>query len=122
MYLTLIKYGAPALLILGIIGTIYWQQSRIETLNQELGRATDTIQTQKRTIQQIKSTVERNQKVLGEFNTEVKKIRRETGELEKTLSKHDLDELATEKPGLIQNRANSATKELLKNLEQASEY
>lgn len=122
MYMMLLKYGAPAILVLGVVGALYFQHSRIESLNQELSSAKTTINTQKQTISSIRSTVERNQKALSEFDSKVKEIRNETSQLEQTLSEHNLEVLAREKPGLIENRANSATKEVLNDLEEASKY
>lgn len=122
MYWTLFKYGAPILLVMAIAGALYFQHSRIEDLNQELANARTTIETQKNTITTIRDTVKRNRKSLSEFNSKVKEIRSETNELQQTLSEHNLEELANEKPGLIENRANNATKELFDNFEEASKY
>lgn len=122
MWGLLLKFGAPALFGVAIIGTIYYQHNRIEELNSSLGEARSVIDTQNNTISSIRQISEKNRQRLQQFRNDVKQIRSNAAELEKTLSKHDLRRLSESKPGLIEQRVNDGTDDIFKDIEDASDF
>lgn len=68
------------------------------------------IQTQNDQIKNLISNAEKTQTQLNALEKEKNESEREVNELRNTFARHDLDNLALAKPGLIQTKVNRATK------------
>ena len=68
------------------------------------------IQTQNDQIKNLISNAETTQTQLNALEKEKNESEREVNELRNTFARHDLDNLALAKPGLIQTKVNRATK------------
>lgn len=58
---------------------------------------------------------------LAELNNRLVTIRRESTQMAELLARHDLKYLATQKPGLIENRVNRGTKDVFNQLKELSD-
>ena len=68
------------------------------------------IQTQNDQIKNLISNAEKTQTQLNALEKQKNESEREVNELRNTFARHDLDNLALAKPGLIQTKVNRATK------------
>tara|TARA_R100000231_G_scaffold137474_1_gene113927 strand:- start:1941 stop:2354 length:414 start_codon:yes stop_codon:yes gene_type:complete len=68
------------------------------------------IQTQNDQIKNLISNAEKTQTQINALEKEKNESEREVNELRNTFARHDLDNLALAKPGLIQTKVNRATK------------
>jgi len=68
------------------------------------------IQTQNDQIKNLISSAEKTQTQINALEKEKNESEREVNELRNTFARHDLDNLALAKPGLIQTKVNRATK------------
>jgi len=68
------------------------------------------IQTQNDQIKNLISNAEKTQTQLNALEKEKNESEREVNELRNTFARHDLDNLALAKPGLIETKVNRATK------------
>ncbi len=68
------------------------------------------IQTQNDQIKNLISNAEKTQVQINALEKEKNESEREVNELRNTFARHDLDNLALAKPGLIQTKVNRATK------------
>ncbi len=123
------KFIAGGLIILSLVSSIILFKQHYDTLKKErddyllkFNTAEQNHKTTKASFNQYKVDAERNienlsislDNLAGQFEMAVEK----SNELEKMLSKHDFGYLAKKKPGLINNRVNSATDRLFRTLEQ----
>lgn len=94
-----------------------WSQSELASLRENNAKLELAIEQQKRTIADLQNFQRRqNENIRGlqEKLVETETYRRS---LEQKFLKNDLEYLAREKPGLIENRINSATSKILDQIE-----
>ena len=103
--------GAIAISIIGgCIWYIDYLQDQVATLKGNQITLQNEIKTQN---EQIKNMIEQNQKqnsLITSMEKEKNEAEREVNKLRDTFARHDLDNLALAKPGLIETRVNKATK------------
>lgn len=74
------------------------------------------IDQQNKDIEKLLSSAANTQKTINDLELAKNASEREVNKLRDTFAKHDLDNLALAKPGLIQNRVNKATLRVKDNL------
>ena len=68
------------------------------------------IEEQNKDIDRLLTSAANTQNTINELEKAKNESEREVNKLRDTFARHDLDNLALQKPGLIQNRVNKATK------------
>lgn len=98
-----------AVLILGFAGYFYWSQSKIEDLVKAKVAYEITIQTQQQALQQLGVDIE----VIKQVNAELAEIERDNADAASKLADKlsQLKEIVKEKPGIVQDLVNKASKE-----------
>lgn len=111
-----------ALIVLSGLFYLYYNssQGKIKILTENVAKMEIVAQTQKETINKMENEMQAQADATKKNQEEVAKIREDTSKLSKLLAKHDLAYLAANKPGLIENRVNTATKQTFKELEEIS--
>lgn len=114
--------SAVIIAILAGGGFLYfrWSQSQLAELNKQVEFYSQKVEQLQSSLDATYDHIDRMQSRMNNLNTNMRNISQQTSELRKVLAKHDLEKLAAKKPGLIQNRANEATKELFNELEAIS--
>lgn len=106
--LTKLLFGFTLALVTAC-GFLFWEN---KVLNANLVKIEAVYERQKTTILEMEKnfnkTVEENSALQERINNQTAEV----DELRKKLIEHDLTKLALEKPGLIENRINNATKKL----------
>lgn len=74
------------------------------------------IEEQNKDIDRLLTSAANTQNTINELEKAKNESEREVNKLRDTFARHDLDNLALQKPGLIQNRVNKATKRVKDNL------
>lgn len=74
------------------------------------------IEEQNKDIDRLLTNAANTQNTINELEKAKNESEREVNKLRDTFARHDLDNLALQKPGLIQNRVNKATKRVKDNL------
>lgn len=126
----LLRIGLVSVLI-GILGAGYWHYTsilddRTEALAQV--REVEIVKKiQEKTINDLTIALNKErekmrefQEVLTELATVQKNANKEARRLNDVLSKHDLNALSLAKPGLIENRINAGTADILRMFEQTT--
>lgn len=114
-------YLIIAALLAVIAGTAFWYykdtQHRIEVLTQEKAQLEISVDLQQKAIESLKSDMLAMGRILTDTNKKFDIARQEAQTLADKLAKHELGALAVQKPGLVQNRVNEATKEAYRCIE-----
>ena len=74
------------------------------------------IQTQNDQIKNLISSAQKTQSQMNALEKEKNESEREVNQLRNTFARHDLDNLALAKPGLIESKVNKAVKRITKDL------
>jgi len=96
------------ILILGLGG--YWLYTENQTLKQDNVKLEAAVEEQKQTIKVIQENFERQGKALNNLQIKNQQIEAEKDRYLDIFRRHDLNKLAIAKPGLIEIKANKATK------------
>ena len=113
--------GAAMLIMAGSFAVYFkYSQGQIADLNQEKAVLTVQVATVKRQYEFLEEQIKKQAQAQEELNRNLATIRKETGALAVLLSKHDLGNLAVRKPGLIENRVNKGTAEVMRKMEEIS--
>jgi len=122
------KMIVGGLAILAISLTIYAGYKYVVNLQEDNARLTGevtkleiAVEIKDKTINQVKTdllTNEKNQKVLNE---ELAAARKDKDEIIKLFGDHDFAKLVAKKPGLIEKKINTATKKVLKEIENVTQ-
>jgi len=105
------------LVLVSIMGILYWQNQRLSSLNQAYELRN---QEQKAAIETLQSDFKMQTKGLLDLQAKNQEIEAEMNRYLDIFKRHNLSKLAAAKPGLIQNRVNDATKEVFNSIEQDS--
>ena len=107
------------ILILGLGG--WWLYNENQTLTENNIKLESAVQEQKETIAQIQEQYEKQGKSLMQMSRKNAEIEAEKAEYLAIFARHNLDNLALRKPGLMQNRFNKASEEVMEGLEDDTE-
>ena len=109
------------LIIMGLFGSVgygaYWYyndtQARITQLRENNTKLELANEQNQETIENMQEQAEQNAARMQTLQADLQKAEKYGDELRSTLQKHNLTQLALRKPGLIQNRINSASDKIL---------
>ena len=102
------------ILILGLGG--WWLYNENQTLTENNIKLEAAVQEQQETIAQIQEQYEKQGKSLMQMSRKNAEIEAEKAENLAIFARHNLDNLALRKPGLMQNRFNKASEEVMEGL------
>ena len=107
------------LLVLGI--TSYWLYTENQTLTENNMKLEFAVEEQKQTMAIMKEQYEKQGESLMNMSRMNAQIEKEKAEYLAIFSRHNLDLLATKKPGLIESRFNNASEAVMEGLEDDTE-
>jgi hypothetical protein len=110
-------FMGTTVVLAGLSYFLYQENAKLRGVNAQLVIAT---QTQEETITQLQNDMQLQGTSLLELQTEAQKIQLEMNRYLDIFKRHNLTKLAAAKPGLIETRANKATKEVFDGIEQDS--
>lgn len=117
----LILGGIIALLGTGFKFYYDYAQAKMEVLESNIEKANLAIESQKKAFDSYKTNVENQLENISGLQERQREIADQTNELSELLARHRLDQLAAGKPGLIERRANAATKRVFSDVEASSQ-
>lgn len=91
-------------------------EKEIATLNREAASLRDANDDNLLTISQLRTNLEEIEKQKDKLTADLNNAKVYQVTLEEKLRKHDLEQLASAKPGLIETRINNATQQVFKDL------
>jgi hypothetical protein len=97
-----------------------YAQEKMILLAASVEKANDQIKEQEKTFNEYKTTIATQLEGLKILEERQLAVESETGELAKMLARHRLDQLSAGKPGLIERKANAATKKVFAEIEEIS--
>ena len=106
------------ILVLGL-GS-YWLYNENQTLKENNAQLQVGIETQEKTIESLKNDFALQGEALGTLQAKNNEIELEMNRYLDIFKRHNLTKLAAAKPGLIESRANKATKEVFDGIENDS--
>ena len=105
--------GVMALISFVVAGAFYWYyndtQERMAILNENNAKLEVAVQTSEAAVEQLQVDFQRASEELNKVNTEFADIRRQNRTLSDKLGRHDLGNLAENKPGLVERVINGAS-------------
>ena len=106
--------GVMALISFVMAGAFYWYyndtQERMAILNENNAKLEVAVQTSEAAVEQLQVDFQRASEELDKVNTEFADIRRQNRTLSDKLGRHDLGNLAENKPGLVERIITGASK------------
>ena len=105
--------GIGIMLVISMTGSIWYinyLQDQIATLKGNQLILETEIKQQNDDLQRLIATAKNTQIQINSLEKEKQESEREVNKLRDTFARHDLDNLALQKPGLIQTRVNKGTK------------
>ena len=105
--------GIAIMLVISMTGSIWYinyLQDQIATLKGNQLILETEIKQQNDDLQRLIATAKNTQIQINSLEKEKQESEREVNKLRDTFARHDLDNLALQKPGLIQTRVNKGTK------------
>lgn len=112
--------GAAALAFIGLAGTVYVYKLKFEKAEIKQQVAEQQRDTMMEVNKQILSAQAEDAKLREKLYSDFKGARDEAEEFKRKLAEHDLNALATAKPGLITLYARRATERVLRDIEAAA--
>lgn len=119
-----VSVGLAVLMALGGYGFyLYYEhtQERMQEQAAEIALVRMANENLADTVAKKDEALSRQIENLNRLNREVATIRKEAGDMAELLSRHDLRYLAAKKPGLIERRVNSGTKDVFNQLKALSD-
>ena len=113
------QFFIAIILVLGLGSWYLYNQN--QTLTQNNIKLEAAVEEQKKTIETIKEQYEKQGKSLLQMSRKNAEIEQEKAEYLAIFSRHNLDLLATKKPGLMENRFNGASEAVMEGLEDDTE-
>ena len=98
----------------------YWLYTENQTLKENNAQLKVGIETQEKTIESLKNDFALQGEALGTLQAKNNEIELEMNRYLDIFKRHNLTKLAAAKPGLIESRANKATKEVFDGIENDS--
>lgn len=117
---TYVMIGLVVAFLASAVGFYYYfqySQGKIDQLVKTASQLEQTVQVQRESINLLHESFTKQSEQANELSKKVNQIQVETGKLAKTFAKHDLGQLAKQKPTLIERTINDATNKVLKDLE-----
>lgn len=113
------------LIEVAVVGSLlaigYWyfnySQTKIAALESDKAKLTVAVDVQKKTIDSLQKFMSKQAQNLTDLQKELADAESERAKLAAKLAKHDLEELARKKPGLIENIINQASNKEIQDLE-----
>ena len=115
--LTLIMLAVIAMLAGGGYWYFKWSQGELALLRENNAKLELAVEQQKRTITDLQNFQRKQNQDIRNLQDKLVETEGYRRSLEEKFLKHDLEYLAREKPGLIENRINSATSKILDQIE-----
>ena len=106
-------------LVLGVGGYYLYNQNL--TLQENNNKLEYALEEQTKAIEVLRESYEKQGKALQNLSRVNAQIEQEKAEYLAIFSRHNLDLLATKKPGLMENRFNGASEEVMEGLEDDTE-
>ena len=107
------------ILVMGLGG--YYLYNENQTLTQNNIKLEAAVEEQKQTMAIMKEQYEKQGKALMNMSRQNAQIEKEKAEYLAIFSRHNLDLLALKKPGLMENRFNKASEEVMEGMENDTE-
>ena len=107
------------ILVMGLGG--YYLYNENQTLAQNNMKLEAAVEEQKQTMAIMKEQYEKQGKALMNMSRQNAQIEKEKAEYLAIFSRHNLDLLALKKPGLMENRFNKASEEVMEGMEDDTE-
>lgn len=117
---TLIMLAIIAMLAGGGYWYFKWSQNEIALLRTNNAKLETAVEQQKKTIADLQNFQKKQNQDIRNLQEKLIESEGYRKSLEEKFLKHDLERLAREKPGLIENRINSATSKILDQIEAES--
>ena len=103
------------ILVLGLGG--YWLYNENQTLSANNMKLEAAVQEQQAAMEALRESYEKQGKALSNMSRKNAEIEAEKQEYLAIFARHNLDMLAIKKPGLIENRFNGASAEVMEGIE-----
>jgi hypothetical protein len=103
------------ILVLGLSG--YWLYQENQTLSANNMKLESAVEEQKAAMETMRESYEKQGKALMNMSRVNAEIEAEKAEYLAIFARHNLDNLALKKPGLIENRFNKASEAVMEGLE-----
>ena len=103
------------ILVLGLGG--YWLYNENQTLSANNMKLEAAVEEQKAAMEALRESYEKQGKALSNMSRKNAEIEAEKAEYLAIFARHNLDMLAIKKPGLIENRFNGASIEVMEGIE-----
>ena len=94
-----------------------YSQDKMAEMNQEIAVEKAARASAEANLEAMRQDFRTQQKELGRLADELQKNREESANLRDTFAEHDLNELISRKPGLMENRINDGTARVLNRIE-----
>jgi hypothetical protein len=107
------------IIVMGLGG--YYLYNENQTLTQNNIKLEAAVEEQKQTMAIMKEQYEKQGKALMNMSRQNAQIEKEKAEYLAIFSRHNLDLLALKKPGLMENRFNKASEEVMEGMENDTE-
>jgi hypothetical protein len=113
------QFFIAIILVLGLGG--WWLYSENQTLKENNVKLEAAVKEQAEAMEALRESYEKQGKSLMNMSRRNAEIEAEKAEYLAIFSRHNLDMLALKKPGLIENRMNKASEEVMEGLENDTE-
>ena len=113
------QFFIAIILVLGLGG--WWLYSENQTLKENNIKLEAAVKEQAEAMEALRESYEKQGKSLMNMSRRNAEIEAEKAEYLAIFSRHNLDMLALKKPGLIENRMNKASEEVMEGLENDTE-
>lgn len=104
------------------VATVYfkWSQDRLDDLSGQLATQQQQIKILEGGMAALREDAEQVKKDTEELNSGLSELRTEAQEKSRAVLKHDLEAIGSRHPQMLEDRANKATKDLFRRLEEKS--
>ena len=115
------RYFLIGIIVASLVGGAYvyvsWQSSEIQTLTKDNVRLTEVAERNASAVRSMKAQVAKQRAENKELEAALNKSEETREEMLRIFRDHDLTNLATQKPGLIEKRINDGTRKAFDDLE-----
>jgi hypothetical protein len=113
----IILYG---IIIAAVIGYFIYTQTRMQSLVEDKANLTTSLQASEGNMKNYKESIAKQQKLLGEASAAKAVAEQQAREALKAMEDNDLGYLSEQKPELIEKAINRGTKNVFKQIEEAT--
>ena len=115
------RYFLIGIIVASLVGGAYayvsWQSSKIEDLTRDNVELSNAVERNEKTVRDLRAQVSRQSVENRELERALNKSEETREEMLRIFRDHDLTNLATQKPGLIERRINDGTRKAFDDLE-----